>query len=87
VDKPTLLEFPCEFPIKAMGRMGAEFPDLVLALIREYAPEVTPDDLRSSASRNGNYQSVTITINASSRSQLNNIYRSLTACEAVLMAL
>jgi len=85
--KSTLLEFPCEFPIKAMGRSNSGLAQRVLALVQEEAPEVTMESLRVSDSRNGNYESVTITIQARSKEQLDRIYLALTACEAVLMAL
>ena len=83
----TLLEFPCDFPIKAMGRDDGQFEALVVTLVRKHAPNLTENAIRSRASQGGNYLSVTVTVRADSRQQLDNIYLELTACEQVLMAL
>ena len=82
-----LLEFPCRFPIKAMGRDQAGFDELVRDII---AARVCPEhlhDLTVRPSRGGRFISVTVTITASSQDQLDDIYRALTAHERVLMAL
>ncbi|MDR2876851.1 MAG: DUF493 domain-containing protein [Chromatiales bacterium] len=83
----TLLEFPCEFPIKIMGRAGIDLDALVYALVRPHAPDLGEGAIRSRLSAQGNYQSVTVTVIAQSREQLDDIYRALTASEHVLMAL
>lgn len=83
----TLLEFPCSFPIKAMGLADAEFEARVIELVRKHAPDLGEGAVRSVDSKGGKYLSVTITVQATSREQLDNIYRELTACEQVLMAL
>jgi len=81
------LTFPCEFPIKAMGRQGEGFPDRVLGLVARHAPRVGPEQIRVAASRAGRFQSATVTITATSRAQLDAIYRDLAADAAVLMTL
>lgn len=82
----SLLQFPCEFPIKVMGE-PPEFVELVRELIGHHLE--TPDDFQLSVreSRNARYLSVTVTITATSREQLDAIYRELSAHERVLMAL
>lgn len=82
-----LLRFPCQFPIKAMGKTDSEFEQRVLDLVRKHAPDTTAVQLKSRKSKAGRYTSVTITISATSREQLDAIYRDLTACKQVLMAL
>ena len=86
-EEDTLLEFPCDFPIKAFGHDTGDFGQLVIGLVREHAPEVTDAAMRIRASRGGNYLAVTVTVRARSRAQLDNIYHSLTAEERVLFAL
>ena len=86
-DDDTLLEFPCEFPIKAMGPAEPDFVLHVLALVREHAPEVGDDSVATSASRRGTYVSVTVNVTASSKAQLDAIYRSLNADRRVVMTL
>ncbi len=83
----TLLEFPCEFPIKMMGRDTPEFRTMVRELVEKHTGPVADDAIQSSLSRNGRFVSVTITVTAESREQLDNIYRDVTAHEDVLMAL
>jgi len=85
--EPSVLEFPCRFPIKAMGRQSDEFEQLVTRIICRHA-ELWPDEpIRSVPSKAGNFVSVTAVIEARSRRQLDNIYQDLTDCEMVLMAL
>ncbi len=83
----TALEFPCNFPIKAMGLADGQFEALVVELVRKHAPDLGEGAVRSVVSKGGKYLSVTVTVRATSREQLDNIYRELTACEQVLMAL
>jgi putative lipoic acid-binding regulatory protein len=88
MSKPdTLLEFPCDFPIKAMGRAEDDFESLIITLVRKHAPDLHEDAVSARDSSGGRFLSVTVTVRATSREQLDNIYRELTACEKVLMAL
>jgi len=81
------LKFPCDFPIKVMGRSDSGFEAKALGIVRQHVPDFAADNMRSAASRNGNYLSVTFTVRAISRAQLDDLYRELTACKAVLMVL
>ena len=83
----SVMEFPCEFPIKAMGKTTDDFDALVVGIVRKHAPEFTDSTVKTRLSRNGQYISVTVTIRAKSREQLDNIYMDLTANERILMAL
>ena len=83
----SALEFPCEFPIKAMGRADDNFDALVVGIIRKHTPDFSDSTVKSRLSKGGNYVSITVTINARSREQLDNIYLDLTANELVLVAL
>jgi len=82
-----LLKFPCDFPIKAMGKSAVDFDALVVEIVRKHCPDLLEGAVKSRLSKAGNYISVTVTIQARSRSQLDNIYMDLTAHEKVLMAL
>lgn len=81
------LKFPCKFPIKAMGKAGCELDVTVVEIVRRHAPDLTEGSIRTRASGQGNYLSVTVVINATSREQLDAIYQDLVDCEDVLMAL
>ncbi len=83
----TLLEFPCDFPIKMMGRDTPEFRELARELIEKYTGPLNNNAIQSTLSRNGRFVSITATINAQSQQQLDDIYRAISAHEDVLMAL
>ncbi len=83
----TLLKFPTAFPIKAMGRREDGFAQAVLEIILKHAPDFDAESLEMRPSKNGNFLSVTATVNATSKAQLDDIYLALTAHPAVLMAL
>ena len=82
-----LIEFPCAFPVKAMGRNEDAFEQTVVEIVRRHAPDLGEGAVTTNASRNGRFLSVTVTVNATDREQLDAIYHDLTACAAVLMAL
>ena len=82
-----LLEFPCDFPIKMMGRDEPEFRETAVALIERHAGEIPSDAIRTTLSRKGNFLSITITIKAKSQQQLDDIYRDLTEHDEILVAL
>jgi uncharacterized protein len=83
----TLLEFPTEFPIKVTGRREEGFAQWVATVVQRHAPDFDPGTLEMRPSKNGNYLAVTATIQATSKPQLDAIYRELTADARVLFAL
>ena len=86
-DADSLFNFPCEFPIKAMGKSDCNLDMIVVEIVRRHAPDLSEGATRTRASANGNYLSVTVTVTATSRRQLDAIYQDLVDCEAVIMAL
>lgn len=82
-----LLEFPCDFPLKIMGQQHPEFTATVLSVVREHAPDTQEHQLQTRNSTKGNYLSVTLTVNATSQEQLDNIYRALTSHPMVKVVL
>jgi putative lipoic acid-binding regulatory protein len=82
-----LLEFPTEFPIKVMGRQDGGLRALTQAIIERHAGPLPESSVRTRTSTDGNFLAVTYLVQATSREQLDEIYRELTACKAVLMAL
>ena len=83
----ALLEFPCEFPVKMMGRDTPEFGETVRLLVEKHVGPIDDAAIRKAMSRNGNFVSITITVNAESQQQLDDIYRDVSTHEEVLMAL
>lgn len=82
-----LLKFPCDFPIKMMGRESADFHSTVRSLVEKHTGPIGEKAFQSALSRNGRFVSITVTINAQSQQQLDDIYREASAHEDVLMAL
>ena len=83
----SIIEFPCQFPIKAMGIAENNFDALVVGIVRKHVPDLADFAVKSRLSRGERYMSVTITIEAQNREQLDNIYMDLTAHEKILVAL
>ena len=83
----SLLSFPCAFPIKTMGRRTDDFAQAVVAVVQHHAPDFDSATVEMRASSAGNYLSVTCTINATSREQLDNLYRDLSSHPLVSMVL
>jgi putative lipoic acid-binding regulatory protein len=83
----TLLEFPCRFPIKAMGKAGEDFDALVVQLVRRHVPDLNEAAVTLRQSSGGKWVSVTVVVEATSKKQLDAIYRDLSAHEKVVWAL
>ena len=87
MSEETLLAFPCDFPIKMMGRETPEFHLIARALIEKHTGPLSDDAINSKLSRNGRFVSITVTVNAQSQEQLDDIYRDVSSHDHVLMAL
>lgn len=85
-ESESLLQFPCRFAIKAMGEVPG-FADLVVDLIEPHAPGIQHHQVSTRSSRSGRYVSVTVTITAQSRAQMDAIYQVLSDHPKVLIAL
>ncbi|HEX2493602.1 MAG TPA: DUF493 domain-containing protein [Steroidobacter sp.] len=83
----TLFKFPCEFPLKVMGRRTDDFRSIVLGIVQKHAGPVDAMNIEERPSKDGNYLSITCTFSAQSREQLDSLYRELTSCERVLVVL
>ena len=81
------LAFPCEFPIKVMGRKEPRFAQTVMEIVLRHAPDFMPGTLETRPSREGKYISLTATINATSREQLDALYQELCDHPSVVMVL
>jgi putative lipoic acid-binding regulatory protein len=82
-----VMQFPMDFPIKIMGRRVDTFADEIVAVVRAHAPGFDPATLEMRTSRNGTYLSVTATIQAESRLQLDTLYRALSSHPLVTLVL
>jgi hypothetical protein len=83
----TLLEFPCDFPIKVMGKAADGFAQAVADVVLKHAPDFDAATMEMRPSKAGNYLSLTCTIRATSQAQLDALYRELTSHPLVKIVL
>jgi putative lipoic acid-binding regulatory protein len=81
------IQYPTEFPIKIMGKNAPGFTEKVLAIVQRHAPDFDPATVQTRPSRKNSYLSVTCTIVATSREQLDALYTELSADPAVVVVL
>jgi len=85
--RKTLLEFPCEFPIKIMGARVDDFAQRVLEVVLRHAPDFDAAAMQMRPSSKGNYLSITCTVNATSQAQLDALYVELSSHPLVKVVL
>jgi hypothetical protein len=83
----SALAFPCDFPIKVMGRKQPGFAQTVTEIVLRHAPDFEPAGIEMRPSRQGNYLSVTCVVRATSRDQLDRLYQELCDHPCVVMVL
>ena len=83
----SLLTFPCVFPIKVMGRREDGFAQVVTEIVLRHAPDFHPQTIEMRSSKQARYLSLTVTINAKSREQLDALYSELSKHPMVTMGL
>ncbi len=87
-EQTTLIEFPCNFPIKVMGVQHPEFQSRILACIQEHAPATGEEHISIRPSSKGNYLGATVQlIDIQNQEQLDSVYRALTGHELVKVVL
>lgn len=79
----TLLEFPCDFAIKAMGETSEDLDAIVVEIVRRHVEDLAEGAVSSRQSSGGKYTSITVTIRATSKPQLDAIYQDLTNHEHI----
>lgn len=82
-----LLEFPAEFPLKAIGLGVEDFEAFVLEIVRRHVPGLPADASSTRLSGGGKYLAVTVTFTATSQAQLDALYRELSGHPRVVMLL
>ena len=86
-DLASLIEYPCDFPVKVMGSSQPGFAQTVVDIVRRHAPDFDAATVEMRVSRERKYVSVTATIRATSREQLDALYRELSDHPTVVMVL
>jgi putative lipoic acid-binding regulatory protein len=82
-ERDTLIEFPCDFDIKAMGLSGATFETTVLSIVNEYVDDIKEGAIKTKQSSGGKFTSMTITVYVESQTQLDTIYQALSGNDLV----
>jgi len=85
--KDSLIEYPSRFPIKVMGANADGFVHAVTSIARKFDPDFDAASVELRDSKAGNYLGVTITVNATSREQLDELYRTLSTHPMVRVVL
>ena len=85
--RQTLLEFPCDFPIKIIGSRVDGYAQAVIAEVLAHAPDYDPATLEMRPSTKGNYLALTCTVRATSQAQLDALYRALSSHPLVKLVL
>lgn len=85
--RESLITYPCDFPIKVMGRREAGFAQSVMQVVLKHAPDFQPATMEMRPSRQGTYISLTVIVQARSREQLDALYRDLCDHPSVVMVL
>ncbi len=83
----TLIEYPCDFPIKIMGKTTPGFAQTIVELVRRHAPDFEAAGVEMRTSKQSKYLSVTCTVRATSREQLDTLYKELCDHPLVVMVL
>ncbi len=82
-----LWKFPCDFPIKIVGKANSEFESFAYATVHKHFPNLTEGTLQTRPSKDGTYLAITVIVPATSKEQLDAVYHELSANEHVIMAL
>ena len=83
----SLIEYPSAFPIKVMGTHAEGFTEAVVSIARQFDPAFDASTVESRPSKGGKYLGLTITITATSRGQLDELYRTLSTHPMVKVVL
>ena len=89
MDNPreSLIEYPSDFPIKIMGVMQDQFAQTMAEVVHRHDPEFHTGKMEMRPSSKGNYLALTVTVRATSREQLDNLYRELSSHAMVKVVL
>ncbi len=75
----TLIDFPCDFPIKVIGVVNDEFTNIIINIIKKHAPIFAEHEIEMRGSSGGKYISLTCTVYVISKNQLDNLYKELSS--------
>ena len=83
----SIIKFPCDFTIKIMGKTQSDFEKVALAIIKKHFPQMDASRIQKKLSKDNNYLSLSITVFATSKMQLDALYLELSSTKEILMVL
>ena len=86
-EQESLIEYPSDFPIKVMGKVQDEFVPAIVHVCKKFDPDFDESKIEQRMSKGGNYLGVTVIIRATSREQLDELYRTLSTHPMVSVVL
>ena len=86
-EEESLIEFPCDFPVKVMGAAIPEFHQRMVEIASKHDARFNDEETKLKHSKTGKYTSLTLNIHAENKAQLDALYQEMTDCELVLWAL
>lgn len=75
--EPPRIEFPCDYPVKVLGRRVPEFEDVVVEVIERHSPGFSRESISLRASREGTFVSLSVQITATGKDQLRALHQDL----------
>ena len=87
MESTSLIEYPTDFPIKVMGKREPRLVQTIVDIVRRHAPEFDPATVEMRTSKRNSYLSVTCTVRATSREQIDALYQELCDHPSVVMVL
>ena len=87
IEEESLIDFPCDFPVKVMGAAIPEFHTCITQIAKRHDSDFISDEIKQKNSKTGKYVSLTLNIHAKDKAQLDRLYQELTDHELVLWAL
>jgi len=83
----SLLKFPCDFPIKIMGKATGVFKDDIFAIVHKHYPNLKAETFHTNTSKNGNYLAISVTVHALDQPSLDALYQDLSQHPDIKMVL
>jgi putative lipoic acid-binding regulatory protein len=83
----SIIAFPCDFTLKIMGKNADHFEKKIIAIVLQHFPKWDTTKIQQKPSKDGNYLSLSVTVHAESKAELDALYQTLSSTKEILMVL
>lgn len=83
----TLMQFPCDFPLKIIGKNSKVFLLEIEGIVRNHFPIKNEVSIQHNLSHHGHYQAITATVRVHDQATLDALYHELTKHPDIKMVL